>query len=116
MTGLGYSIYGDNGQGGRHFAHGTLTSHGSSADVHAVPCQVFWLKSCVGFLREPASEMAKFCVSNERCCAELVPLGIFRAAKAKVSRCERPCIVLRMGMFRTTKHAHPQDERLNVER
>ena len=63
-------------------------------------CQFFWLKSCVGILREIECENALFARSERPKKSSGAPLGMFRVASGYVLHFDRACSEARKTMYR----------------
>ena len=66
-------------------------------------CPDFWLKTCVGILREPERQTALFAECYHPKWSQRLPLAIFRTTKHAKPRHERQAIVLPLGIFRIAK-------------
>lgn len=97
--------------GGNH-AGGPISTHPSERQMphpmvgkgrsNGMVCQFFWLKSCVGILREIEYENALFARSERPQKTSGAPLGMFRVASGYVLHFDRACSEARKTMYRTS--------------
>ena len=67
---------------------------------NGMACLFFWLKSCVGILREIECENALFARSERPQKTSGAPLGMFRVASGHVLHFDRACSEARKTMYR----------------
>ena len=66
-------------------------------------CPDFWLKTCVGILREPERQTVLFAECYHPKWSQRLPLAIFRTTKHAKPRHERQAFVLPLGIFGIAK-------------
>ncbi len=105
-----FQTNGGEAMGGKH-AGGPISAHPSERQMphpmvgkgrcNGMACLYFWLKSCVGILREIECENALFARSERTQKTSGAPLGMFRVASGHVLHFDRACSVARKAMYRT---------------
>lgn len=106
-----FQTNGGEAMGGNH-AGGPISAHPSERQMphpmvgkgrsNGMVCQFFWLKSCVGILREIEYENALFARSERPPKTSGAPLGMFRVASGYVLHFDRACSEARKTMYRTS--------------
>ena len=84
------------------FRAANAPTHGRQGRSNGMACQFFWLKSCVGILREIECENALFARSGRPPKTSGAPLGMFRVASGYVLHFDRACSEARKTMYRTS--------------
>lgn len=104
-----FQTNGGEAMGGKH-AGGPISAHPSERQMphpmvgkgrcNGMACLYFWLKSCVGILREIECENALFARSERPQKTSGAPLGMFRVASGYVLHFDRACSEARKTMYR----------------